>query len=109
MGAVYRSYKKRMVAGTVDGLIVTSGQVLNGSVLSVAAADALTGTFNDLLDRVEDYVAAALDRLLAGDITPEPSYQESCDYCPAATAFCPWWQTSGVQADESGASAGGDE
>ena len=109
VGAVYRSYKKRMVAGTVDGLIVTSGQVLNGSVLSVAAADALAGTFNDLLDRVEDYVASALDRLLAGDITPEPSYEESCKYCPAATAFCPWWQASGVQTDESGASAGGDE
>jgi RecB family exonuclease len=41
--------------------------------------------FSEVLDATEDYVAAGVARLLAGDITPAPCDEAACQYCPATT------------------------
>ena len=44
-----------------------------------------TKPFADVLDETEEAVAAALERMLAGDIRPRPETPEACKWCPVSS------------------------
>ena len=43
--------------------------------------------FEDILDQVEEKLAAVLARMRAGDVEPRPLTKDACAYCPAVS--CP--------------------
>ena len=45
-------------------------------------SQAVFASFCELLDEVEARVAAALERLAAGDIAAAPTTPDACAYCP---------------------------
>lgn len=86
VGAVYANYGKGTAAGAVDDTVVDpacarmQGSARERSCLSKTGFP----TFGDLLDEVEARVAAALERMVAGDIQAAPATVDACAYCPVA-------------------------
>lgn len=78
-GALYLSYgKDGGIAGSFDHALLDPGKDL----LGIDAATCGTLGFAELLDRVEEAVAARLESLLAGDIPACPRDEDACTYCP---------------------------
>jgi hypothetical protein len=42
----------------------------------------IDSNFEDFLLRVEDAVSNYVDKLICGDISPDPHFDDSCKYCP---------------------------
>ena len=84
VGAVYVSYGKRLgIAGAYDPLVLDPVQDLRD--IGGGACDPLP--FEDILDQVEEKLAAVLARMRAGDVEPRPLTKDACAYCPAVS--CP--------------------
>ena len=84
VGAVYANYSKGTAAGAVDAAVVDpacarmEGPARQRSCLSRTPF----ASFGELLDEVEARVAAALERLTAGDIAAAPTTSDACAHCP---------------------------
>ena len=39
-------------------------------------------SFADLLDRTEEAIACGVERMLSGDVRPDPSSPHACTWCP---------------------------
>jgi hypothetical protein len=113
VGALYLSYGKRhALAGALDGAQVEAAHVpgarkdalwcrgVNGAGADGdqwGAAGATDGaakivrfdslSFDEMLDATEAVVAAAIERMEAGEIAPNPSAPSVCEYCPVTD--CP--------------------
>ena len=87
VGAVYLGTKGRQqIAGAVAARDVSA--VWGPDGLSQRMADRVTvpvpgaRDFDELLDRTEEYVAGAIDRMRAGDIDAKPIADDACAWCP---------------------------
>lgn len=78
-GTLYRSYKDNTVRGACSAAVGV-GDGMKGDTLMAEDADA----FRAWLDQTESAVEEAIERMLAGDIAPDPQGDDACDYCPAA-------------------------
>ncbi|MBQ6453159.1 MAG: PD-(D/E)XK nuclease family protein [Coriobacteriales bacterium] len=83
VAAIYRSYRRpHPMKGCYDPRVLGAPEL--GIDEHAARGMALIGmSFEDALDRVEEQVALMLDRLMSGDIQPQPRSEASCRYCPA--------------------------
>ncbi|WP_139652445.1 PD-(D/E)XK nuclease family protein [Raoultibacter phocaeensis] len=79
VGALYVSYgKDGGIAGSFDHAVLDPGKDL----LGIDAARCATTDFENLLDTVEEAIAARLEGLLAGEIRACPRDADACTYCP---------------------------
>ena len=88
--ALYVSYGRRpMIRGAYDGTVVDTAALpgVPAKKCECGFGEGSKTAFVDLLDSTEERVAAALERMLAGDIEPNPLYPEVCDWCPVLS--CP--------------------
>lgn len=85
VGALYVCYgRRKMISGAYDGRVIENAHLPNMRHKDCMCADR---PFSDVLDETEEAVAAALDRMLAGDIRPRPETPEACKWCPVSS--CP--------------------
>lgn len=84
VGAVYANYSKGTAAGAVDDTVVDPACARMEGPARQRSCLSQTGfaSFGELLDEVEARVAAALERLAAGDIAAAPTTPDACAYCP---------------------------
>lgn len=83
VGALYVCYGRRKFAsGAYDGRILENAHLPNMRHKDCMCADR---PFSDVLDETEEAVAAALERMLAGDIRPAPETPEACKWCPVSS------------------------
>lgn len=100
VGAFYVSYgKAHKMAGAADARVLEAAHLPGAKADGVwcALADPPGGsdaaesldqlTFATMLDETERLVAAAVERMDAGDVAPNPAAPEVCEYCPVAA--CP--------------------
>lgn len=82
VGALYVSYGKTgMINGAIDPIYLGPLDVPGLNVDKCKCE----GSFHDYLDQVEDLVSQAVQRLLAGEIRPEPRGGNPCAYCPVSS------------------------
>ncbi len=85
VGALYVCYgRRKMISGAYDGRVIENAHLPNMRHKDCMCADR---PFSDVLDETEEAVAAALERMLAGDIRPRPETPEACKWCPVSS--CP--------------------
>ena len=85
VGALYVCYgRRKMISGAYDGRVIENAHLPNMRHKDCMCADR---PFADVLDETEEAVAAALERMLAGDIRPRPETPEACKWCPVSS--CP--------------------
>ena len=83
VGALYVCYgRRKMISGAYDGRVIENAHLPNMRHKDCMCADR---PFADVLDETEEAVAAALDRMLAGDIRPRPETPEACKWCPVSS------------------------
>ena len=83
VGALYVCYgRRKMISGAYDGRVIENAHLPNMRHKDCMCADR---SFADVLDETEEAVAAALDRMLAGDIRPRPETPEACKWCPVSS------------------------
>lgn len=83
VGALYVCYGRRKFAtGAYDGRVLENAHLPNMRHKDCMCADR---PFADALDETEEAVAAALERMLAGDIAPRPATPEACKWCPVSS------------------------
>lgn len=91
VGALYVSYgRDRRVAGAFDRSVVGEVDIpgIDADQCGVPglAAEALgVGAFDELVDTVEERIAAAVRMLADGCIAPDPRGTDPCGYCPVLT------------------------
>ena len=84
VGAIYVSYGRiAKVSGAIDARI----EPLHLPGIKAKTCVFAQGSLSDLIDATEMRVAESLDRLLAGDIAPQPAREGSCTWCPEVS--CP--------------------
>ncbi|MDO4502575.1 MAG: PD-(D/E)XK nuclease family protein [Coriobacteriia bacterium] len=84
VGAVYVSYGKRLgISGAYDAQVLHPTQDL----CNINAEKCGSPSFLDDLDRVEEELAAVLERMKAGEVDPRPRSKDVCTYCAATN--CP--------------------
>ncbi len=85
VGALYVCYgRRKMISGAYDGRVIENAHLPNMRHKDCMCADR---PFSDVLGETEEAVAAALERMLAGDIRPRPETPEACKWCPVSS--CP--------------------
>ena len=83
VGALYVCYgRRKMISGAYDGRVIENAYLPNMRHKDCMCADR---SFSDVLDETEEAVAAALERMLAGDIRPRPETPEACKWCPVSS------------------------
>ena len=83
VGALYVCYgRRKMISGAYDGRAIENAHLPNMRHKDCMCA---TKPFSDVLDETEEAVAAALERMLAGDIRPSPETPEACKWCPVSS------------------------
>lgn len=83
VGALYVCYgRRKMISGAYDGRVIENAHLPNMRHKDCMCADR---PFSDVLDETEEAVAAALERMLAGDIRPRPETPEACKWCPVSS------------------------
>lgn len=83
VGALYVCYgRRKMISGAYDGRVIENAHLPNMRHKDCMCADR---PFSDVLDETEEAVAAALERMLAGDIRPCPETPEACKWCPVSS------------------------
>ena len=83
VGALYVCYgRRKMISGAYDGRVIENAHLPNMRHKDCMCADR---PFADVLDETEEAVAAALERMLAGDIRPRPETPEACKWCPVSS------------------------
>ena len=83
VGALYVCYgRRKMISGSYDGRVIENAHLPNMRHKDCMCA---TKPFADVLDETEEAVAAALERMLAGDIRPRPETPEACKWCPVSS------------------------
>ena len=83
VGALYVCYgRRKMISGAYDGRVIENAHLPNMRHKDCMCADR---PFSDVLDETEEAVAAALERMLAGDIRPRPETHEACKWCPVSS------------------------
>ena len=83
VGALYVCYgRRKMISGAYDGRVIENAHLPNMRHKDCMCADR---PFTDVLDETEEAVAAALERMLAGDIRPRPETPEACKWCPVSS------------------------
>lgn len=83
VGALYVCYgRRKMISGAYDGRVIENAHLPNMRHKDCMCADR---PFTDVLDETEETVAAALERMLAGDIRPRPETPEACKWCPVSS------------------------
>ena len=83
VGALYVCYgRRKMISGAYDGRVIENAHLPNMRHKDCMCADR---PFSDVLDETEEAVAAALERMLAGDIRPHPETPEACKWCPGSS------------------------
>ena len=83
VGALYVCYgRRKMISGAYDGRVIENAHLPNMRHKDCMCADR---PFVDVLDETEEAVAAALERMLAGDIRPRPETPEACKWCPVSS------------------------
>ena len=83
VGALYVCYgRRKMISGAYDGRVIENAHLPNMRHKDCMCADR---PFSDVLDETEEAVAAALERMLAGDIRPHPETPEACKWCPVSS------------------------
>ena len=83
VGALYVCYgRRKMISGAYDGRVIENAHLPNMRHKDCKCA---TRPFSDVLDETEEAVAAALERMLAGDIRPRPETPEACKWCPVSS------------------------
>ena len=83
VGALYVCYgRRKMISGAYDGRVIENAHLPNMRHKDCMCADR---PFADVLDETEEAVAAALDRMLAGDIRSRPETSEACKWCPVSS------------------------
>ena len=83
VGALYVCYgRRKMISGAYDGRVIENAHLPNMRHKDCMCA---TRPFSDVLDETEEAVAAALERMLAGDIRPRPETPEACKWCPVSS------------------------
>lgn len=83
VGALYVCYgRRKMISGAYDGRVIENAHLPNMRHKDCMCA---TKPFSDVLDETEEAVAAALERMLAGDIRPRPETPEACKWCPVSS------------------------
>ena len=83
VGALYVCYgRRKMISGAYDGRVIENAHLPNMRHKDCMCA---TKPFFDVLDETEEAVAAALERMLAGDIRPRPETPEACKWCPVSS------------------------
>ena len=87
-GALYVRYGKTCKAsGTYDGTYLEAPHLPNMRHARCEVSPASGLTFDDVLDQTEEAVARGIDRMLAGDVRPNPQGAYACKYCPVLS--CP--------------------
>lgn len=83
VGALYVCYgRRKMISGAYDGRVIENAHLPNMRHKDCMCADR---PFSDVLEETEEAVAAALERMLAGDIRPRPETPEACKWCPVSS------------------------
>ena len=83
VGALYVCYgRRKMISGAYDGRVIENAHLPNMRHKDCMCA---TKPFFDVLDETEEAAAAALERMLAGDIRPRPETPEACKWCPVSS------------------------
>lgn len=83
VGALYVCYgRRKTISGAYDGRVIENAHLPNMRHKDCMCADR---PFTDVLDETEEAVAAALERMLAGDIRPRPETPEACKWCPVSS------------------------
>ena len=83
VGALYVCYgRRKMISGAYDGRVIENAHLPNMRHKDCMCSDR---PFTDVLDETEEAVAAALERMLAGDIRPRPETPEACKWCPVSS------------------------
>ena len=83
VGALYVCYGRvKRATGAYDGRVLENAHLPNMKHKDCMCADR---PFADVLDETEEAVAAALERMLAGDIEPRPATPEACKWCPVSS------------------------
>ena len=83
VGALYVSYgPDAQIAGAFDREVLGPQDMPGIDVEACGVPGAAEGPFACVLDRVEEGIAAAVERLAEGDIAPSPRGGDPCGYCP---------------------------
>lgn len=83
VGALYVCYgRRKMATGAYDGRVLENAHLPGMRHKDCMCADR---PFSEVLDETEEAVAAALERMLAGDIRPAPETPEACKWCPVSS------------------------
>lgn len=88
IGSVYRSYAKNALRGVYAHDIPWGGTEHTREDLDALPRAGSDEEYGAYLTRVEDVIAACVERLHVGDIAPAPLSSDVCEYCKAAS-FCP--------------------
>ena len=83
VGALYVCYGKRCaVTGAYDATVLESPHLpfMRHDKCEFAPRDG--ESFADLLDRTEEAIARGVERMLSGDVRPDPSSPHACTWCP---------------------------
>lgn len=84
VAALYLSYKARVPKQLLAGSFNPVALDLAAFTTSSSGVDS---SFDEYLDLVEDALEKTVGRMLCGDIAPDPTDKNSCQYCPVA--YCP--------------------
>lgn len=88
VGAIYVSYGRvPQVSGAFDPDAIARGELPAMNHDACQASAERGETFEGVLDATEARVASALDRMLEGDVAPNPLTDASCTWCPVLS--CP--------------------
>lgn len=82
-GALYVRYGKTCeVSGAYDGRYLETPHLpaMRHARCEVPPASGLT--FSDMLDQTEEAIASGIERMLSGEVHPNPQGAHACKYCP---------------------------
>ena len=83
VGALYVCYGKRCaVTGAYDATVLESPHLPSMRHDKCEFAPRDGESFADLLDRTEEAIARGVERMLSGDVRPDPSSPHACTWCP---------------------------
>lgn len=83
VGALYVCYGKRCaVTGAYDATVLESSHLPSMRHDKCEFAPRDGESFADLLDRTEEAIAHGVERMLSGDVRPDPSSPHACIWCP---------------------------
>ena len=87
VGSVYRSYADNICRGAYAGCIEWGSSEGIKNRTDAASGPDSVATYHEYLAKVEEEVAAHIEGLRRGDISPRPLAKDACTYCPYAD-FC---------------------